>query len=72
MPFFYLAGVGSRAFAESVKSLLGALAKERKAREAAQSYQLREPSAVYGVHFGVKNDDIRVAPTIGTFMMNNQ
>ena len=50
--------VGSNAFVESVKTLLGVLARGRKVREAAEAYQLREPSALYGSHFGVKNDDI--------------
>lgn len=59
----YLTGVGSKGFVESVKPLLGALARGRKVREAAEAYQLREPSALYGGHFGVKNDDIGVDNT---------
>ena len=55
--------VGSRAFVESVKSLFGAIAMGRKVRESAEAYQLREPSAVYGGHLGVKNDDIGVDNT---------
>ena len=50
--------VGSKAFVESVKTLLGALARGRKVREAVEAYQLREPSAPYGDHFGVKNEGI--------------
>jgi putative transposase len=50
--------VGSKGFIQSVKSLLGALARERKAREAAGAYQLREPSALYGDRFGVKKEGI--------------
>ena len=50
--------VGSKPFVESVKTLLGALARGRKVREAAEAYQLREPSAPYGDHFGVKNEGI--------------
>jgi putative transposase len=50
--------VGSKAFVESVKTLLGALARGRKVREAAEAYQLREPSARYSGHFGVKNEGI--------------
>ena len=42
---------------------LGALAKGRKARESGDSYQLREPSAPYGEHFGVKNEDIGLKNT---------
>ncbi len=45
--------VGSKGFVEHVKSALGALAKGRKAKESGDSYQLREPSAPYGEHFGV-------------------
>jgi hypothetical protein len=63
MPFFYLTGVVSKGFFESVKTILGALARGRKAREAAEAYQLREPSALYGGHFGVKNDDIVIDNT---------
>lgn len=50
--------VGSKGFVESVKSLLGAIAKGRKAREAVEAYQIREPSALYGGHFGVKKEGI--------------
>ena len=46
-----------------VKSALGALAKGRKAKESGDSYQLREPSAPYGEHFGVKNEDIGLKNT---------
>ncbi len=41
-----------------MKSILGGLARGRKVREAAEAYQLREPSALYGGHFGVKKGDI--------------
>ena len=51
---------GSKGFVESVKSTLGAFAKGRKLREAAEDYQLREPSAPYRDHFEVKNEDIGV------------
>ena len=50
--------VGSKAFIESVKTHLGALARGRKVREAAEAYQLREPSALYGGHFRFKNEGI--------------
>ncbi len=50
--------VGSRGFVDRVKSILGALALGRKSIEAGESYQLREPSAPYGAHFGVKKGDI--------------
>ena len=52
--------VGSKGFVEHVKPALGALAKGRKPKEAGEGYQLREPLAAYGYHFGVKNEDIRV------------
>ncbi|MGM0680491.1 MAG: transposase [Pseudomonadota bacterium] len=50
--------VGSKGFVQSVQSLLGALARGRKVRQAAEAYQLREPSALYGDHFGVKDEAI--------------
>ena len=50
--------VGSKGFVEYVKSALSALAKGRESKEAGDSYQLREPSAPYGEHSGVKNEDI--------------
>jgi hypothetical protein len=52
--------MGSKGFVEHVKSILGALAKGSKSKEVGDSYQLREPSAPYGDHFGVKNEDIGV------------
>jgi len=52
--------IGSKGFVEHVKSVLGALAKGRKSREAGEGYQLREPSTPYGEYFGVKNEDIGV------------
>ncbi len=58
-----LTGVGSKGFVESVKSLLGAIARGRKVTEAAEASQLREPAALCGGHFGVKNDDIGVDNT---------
>ena len=50
--------VGSRGFVDKVKSMLGAKALGRKSTEAGESYQLREPSVPYNVHFGVKKGDI--------------
>ena len=55
--------VDSKVFAESVKSLLGAISGGRKVREVSEAYQLREPSALYGGHFGAKNNDIGVDNT---------
>jgi putative transposase len=52
--------VGSKGFVEGVKNSLGVLATGRKISQAAEAYQLREPSALYGDGFGVKNDDIGV------------
>jgi hypothetical protein len=51
-----LTGVGSRGFVESVKSILGGLARGRKVKKIGEGYQLREPSAPYGEHSGVKNE----------------
>jgi hypothetical protein len=50
--------VGSRGFVESVKSILGILAKGRQSIETEGVYQLRESSVPYGGDFGPKNDDI--------------
>ena len=50
--------VGNRSFVERVKFLMGVLAIGRKSTEAEDSYQLREPAALYIAHFGVKKDDI--------------
>ncbi len=55
--------VGSKGFVERVKSLLGVLAKGRKSIEAGESYQLREPSIPYGVHFRGKKEDIGLQNT---------
>jgi putative transposase len=55
--------VGSEAFIEQVKSALGALAKGKNSMEAGEVYQIREPSAPYGAHFGVKNEDIGLQNT---------
>ena len=67
LPSYYFSplpyAVGSKGFVEHVKSALGALAKGRKAKESGDSYQLREPSAPYGEHFGVKNGDIGLKNT---------
>jgi putative transposase len=50
--------VGSKSVVKRVRTLLGALARGRKTREAAEAYQLREPLAPYNSHFGVKKDNI--------------
>ena len=50
--------VGSKGFVDKVKSILGALASGRKCIEGGESYQLREPSVPYNVHFGGKKSDI--------------
>jgi len=49
---------GSKAFVESVKTDLRALARVRKVRKAAEAYQLRAPSAFYGGDLGGKNECI--------------
>ena len=43
--------------------MLGALALGRKSTEGGESYQLREPSIPYGVHFGAKKADIGIENT---------
>ena len=50
--------VGSKGFVEEVKSLMGVSAIGRKRTKAGDSYQLREPSILYGEHFGGKKGDI--------------
>ena len=50
--------VGSRAFIENVKGLLGYRAKGRDVIEVAQRYQLREGSAQYKALFGAEKEDI--------------
>ena len=37
---------------------MGVMAKGRKSLEAAEGYQLRDPSAPYNAHFDIKNEDI--------------
>ncbi len=54
----YLTGVGSRGFVETVKSMLGGLARGIKVKKIGEGYQLREPSVPYGNHFGDEKDDI--------------
>jgi len=56
-------GSKGKGFVEHVKSAFGALAKGRKAKEPGDIYQLRDPSALYGEHFGVKNEDIGLKNT---------
>ncbi len=50
--------MGSRGFVESVKSILGGLARGRKVKQIGEGYQLQEPSIPYGDHFGVEKGDI--------------
>ena len=50
--------VGSRGFVDRLKSILGVLTLGRKPIETGKSYQLREHSIPYGVHFGFKKGDI--------------
>jgi len=50
--------VGSKGFVKGVKTSLGAIARGRKASQAVEAYQLREPSALYGSHFGTKKEGI--------------
>ena len=52
--------VGSKSFVEDVKSALRSLALGREAKESGDGYQLRESPLRYGVHFGVRNENIEV------------
>ncbi len=63
-------GIGSKRFVEHVNSALGAHAKGRRPREGGKGYQLREPSAAYGDHLGVKNEDIEVDTPIFKTLIN--
>ncbi len=62
--------VESKGFVKAVKPSLRALAKGRKSKDAGDSFQLREPSAAYGDHFGVKNEDIEVDTPIFRTLIN--
>jgi len=53
-----LTGVGSEEFIAKTRAKLGIRAKGRRVRGHEEAYELREPSALYGGHFGAKNDDI--------------
>ena len=55
--------VGSRAFVENVKSLLGFRAKGRDVIEGNEGYQLREGSVPYRALFGGGNNDIGLENT---------
>jgi len=55
--------VGSRGFVEGVKAKLGILARGRQSVGRNGVYQLREPSVLYGGHFGAENDDIGLENT---------
>ena len=53
--------VGGKSFVERVKALMGVLAAGRKSIEVEDSYQPKEPVAVYIVNFNGKKDDIGLA-----------
>ncbi|MFO7739938.1 MAG: hypothetical protein R6V46_15780 [Desulfatiglandaceae bacterium] len=53
--------VGSGGFVDWVKSILGTVALGRKKMGAAESYQLRGPSAFHIAGFGAIKDDIVVS-----------
>jgi len=55
--------VGNKDFVERVKALMGALAKGRQSIEVGDSYQLREPAAVYTANLEGKKDDIGLKNT---------
>ena len=50
--------VGSIGFVEKVKSLMGALAIDRKSIGGGEPYQLRKPPLPYWANFATKNGDI--------------
>ena len=56
--FFYLTGVGSRSFVQTVKEFLGIRAKGRDVVEGGEGYQLREVAADYKPLFGDESEDI--------------
>jgi len=51
--------VGSKEFIEEVRLVLGAMAKGRKGLNAAEGYQLRDPSSPYKAHFDIKKPSPR-------------
>ena len=55
--------MGSRAFVENVKNILGFRAKGRDVTEVNGGYQLRERSVPYGAPFGGENNDIGLENT---------
>ncbi len=55
--------VGSEEFIEKTWAELGIKAKGRKVREAQGAYVLREPEALYGDDFEVKNGGLRLENT---------
>jgi hypothetical protein len=55
--------VGSRAFVEHVKTLLGFRAKGRNVIGGNEGYHLREGFASYKAFFGAGNDDIGLENT---------
>ena len=58
-----LFGRGEAALVDKGQKVTASLSPIIKAEESGDSYQLREPSAPYGEHFGVKNEDIGLKNT---------
>ena len=54
LQFFRSKGDCSQESMARAKNHTGRTAKRRKSKDAGDSYQLREPSASYGEHFGAK------------------
>jgi hypothetical protein len=52
---FYLTGVGSKSFVESIKEKLGIRAKGRKVADSKDLYHLREAQAAYNSNFTPEN-----------------
>jgi len=55
--------VGSEAFIQNVKLLMGGMALGRKVLETGESFQLKEGQNPYIAHFGAKKNDIDVQNT---------
>jgi hypothetical protein len=56
-------GVESKGFVEKTKAALGIQAKGRRVRGHEEAYELREPEALYGDNFEVKNGGLRLENT---------
>ena len=59
---FYLTGVGSKSFVESIKEKLGIQAKGRKVADSKDLYHLREAQAAYNSNFTPENSMYELKP----------